>query len=348
MDPSEWGHRLNISQHAIDLYLNSDVIDLHVDSFIWTRCLGYRLQRRHGSGLLGARYYSQVDIPRIRAANISGATWVITTNPWRSRTGRSRALARNLQHLTKILESQGHDVMVVGTYSEYLSARRSNLHAAFLGIQGGNAIGDQSSWSLVADSRVLRVTLMHLTNSALGFTSSPLRFGRDGGLSAAGRGLVERLNSLRIIVDLAHTSPRTFWDALESHDKSLPVLVSHTGIDAVYKSWRNLTDEQIKAVADTGGVVGVFYYGTFLGRGLFRGRLERIAAHVAHAVRLVGAQHVALGSDWDGMIVTPKDMPTCLELPKLVQALLDIGLSDTDVQSVLGASFLRMLQSVRP
>ncbi len=175
-----------------------------------------------------------------------------------------------------------------------------------------------------------------------------MQFGRDGGLSAAGRGLVERLNSQRIIVDLAHASPRTFWDTLESHDKSLPVLVSHTGIDAVYKSWRNLTDEQIKAVADTGGVVGVFYYGSFLGRGLLRGRLERIAAHVAHAVRLVGAQHVALGSDWDGMIVTPKDMPTCLELPKLVQALLDVGLSDADIQSVLGASFLRMLRSVRP
>ena len=126
------------------------------------------------------------------------------------------------------------------------------------------------------------------------------------------------------------------------------MLVSHTGVQAVHPHWRNLTDRQLCAIADTGGIIGVFFHGPFLGGGFFGGRVEKVAKHVAHAVRLVGAQHVAIGSDWDGMIATPLDMPTCLELPRLVQALLNEGLSEVEIQLVLGGSFLRLLCAVRP
>ena len=346
--PAEWARQLGVSRHAIDLYLSSDVIDLHIDSFIWARRFGYRLDRRHGPGLLQGRYFRQVDIPRIREAQVSGATWVITTNPWRTRQGRARAFLENLRRITAIFEAQSGNVHLVRTHSDYLAARQAKKHAVFLGIQGGNAIEDRTVWSSLADGRILRVTLVHLTNSALGLTSSPLRLGRDRGLSRAGRELVEYLDAERILVDLAHASKQTFRDAIETHQKGLPVLVSHTGIDGVYRHWRNLTDEQLKSIADTGGIVGVFYHGPFLTKGLTRGRVATVAKHIGYAVRCVGAEHVALGSDWDGSIWTPKDMPTCLELPRLVQALLDEGLTDGEIQMVLGASFLRMLRELRP
>ena len=83
VEPDEWAKALGVSIEAIELYLQSDVIDLHVDSFIWTRVFGYDLSRRHGAGLLGGRYYSQVDFPRMREARIAGALWSITTNPLR-------------------------------------------------------------------------------------------------------------------------------------------------------------------------------------------------------------------------------------------------------------------------
>jgi membrane dipeptidase len=347
-DPTQLAAHLNISRQAVDIYLNSDVIDLHVDSFIWTRLAGYALQKRHGPGLLRGRYFRQVDIPRIREAGIAGATWVITTNPWRTKKGRSRAFVRNLQRLTDILESQSGDVQVVRNFAQYTQCRQSKKHSAFLGIQGGNAIEDRTAWDLIKDGRILRITLVHLTNSRLGYTSSPLRLGRDQGLSALGREFIEHLNSSNVLVDLAHASQRTFWDALETHDRSMPILVSHTGIDAVHPHWRNLTDSQLRAVADTGGLIGVFFHGPFLGGGFWGGRAERIARHVSHAVRLVGAQHIAIGSDWDGMIATPLDMPTCLELPRLVQALLNERLSEVEIQLVLGGSFLRLLRTVRP
>lgn len=345
---ADWARRLNVSEHAIDLYLAADVIDLHIDSFIWTRLCGYRLDRRHSEGLLRARYCRQADVPRVREAHISGATWVITTNPWRTASGRARALRRNLATLTQNLASQSKDVRLVRSVSDYRAAKEAGLHAAWLGIQGGNAFQHPSAWDLLASYPVLLVTLVHLTNSALGFTSSPMRFRSDAGLTDRGRALIELLNQHRVLVDLAHLSPRSFSDALAANDKSTPVIVSHTGIDAVYAHWRNLSDDQLRAVADTGGLAGIFFFGSYLGGGFFGGPVELVARHIAHAVHVVGAEHVALGSDWDGMIVTPSDMRTCLELPRLVQALLDRGLSDEQVVMVLGRSFLRLLARIHP
>src|SRR5262245_56610018 len=94
-----WARTLAVSREAIDVYAESEVIDLHVDSFIWTRLFGYDLSQRHGTGLFAARYYSQVDFPRMREVRIGGALWSITTNPLRRPTNRARAFARYLKEL---------------------------------------------------------------------------------------------------------------------------------------------------------------------------------------------------------------------------------------------------------
>ncbi|MDD9964944.1 MAG: hypothetical protein OXR73_01860, partial [Myxococcales bacterium] len=80
-DPAAWAVALGISREAVELYLASDVIDLHVESYSWARVCGYDLRKRHGRGMFGARYYSQVDLPRLREAQVSGAMWSITANP---------------------------------------------------------------------------------------------------------------------------------------------------------------------------------------------------------------------------------------------------------------------------
>ena len=237
---------------------------------------------------------------------------------------------------------------MVRSLSEYRHAKTHGLHAAWIAIQGGNALSHPSSWELLSEYPILLVTLVHLTNSALGFTSSPLRLRADAGLTNRGRALIELLNRRKILVDLAHASKKTFDDALQVHDKSIPVIVSHTGLAAVHPHWRNLSDQQLRSIADTGGVAGVFFFGPYLGGGVLGGCVECVARHIAHAMRVVGAEHVSLGSDWDGMIVTPRDMRTCTELPRLVQALLNVGLTDDQIHMVLGGSFLRLLALVHP
>ena len=344
-----WARALGVSKEAVDLYLASDVIDLHVDSFIWTRVFGYDLRHRHGSGLFGARYYSQADFPRMREARISGALWSITTNPLRTADGRARALGRNIHAFKTICEEASQQVVLVRDCAGYRAARAADKHAVVLAIQGGNALDrDPDALSLLEDGSVSAVTLVHLTRSRLGASSAALRRDRSG-LTNKGRAYIERLNALRVFVDLAHISRRGFFDALEVHDRSQPLLVSHTGVTAVCPSWRNVDDAQLRAVADTGGVVGVIFHGGYLGGSYFSGgTAARIVDHLAHIIDSVGEDHAALGSDWDGAIITPRDMPTCLELPRLVQLMLDRGFSPQRVQKVMSGNFLRAWSTLRP
>ncbi|MEM9692081.1 MAG: membrane dipeptidase [Myxococcota bacterium] len=346
--PDRWSHDLGVSREAVELYLASDVIDLHIDSFIWNRIFGYDLSRRHGRGLFGGRFYSQVDFPRILEAQVTGATWVITTNPFVPGARRRRALfQRNLERLKSIFAEVADQFSLVRNAAEYEEARRSGKHGAFIGVQGGNALDDDlASLDAVESDLILRITLVHLSTSSLGATSAPLKLGEDG-LTSFGRDYVARLNEKKIFVDLAHISKRGFWDVIDVHDKSQPLLVTHTGVSGVHSHWRNLDDAQLRAIADTGGTIGVMYQSSFLGDPPWGGSASSILAHLEHITHTVGEDHASLGSDWDGAIVPPRDMPTCLELPRLVELMLQRGWDDTRIQKVLGQNFLRVVRDLR-
>lgn len=347
-DPDAWARALGVSRAAVDLHLACDIVDLHVDSFIWTRVFGRDIRRRHGGGPFGARFFGHADLPRLREANVAGAIWALTTNPFRGAEGRARVFARNLDRLRGILASASDQVSLVRDLAGYRAARAAGRHAAFLGIQGGNALDrDDAAMSLLDGGDILKVTLVHLSSSSLGETNAP--GGRaDAGLTPAGKRYVEALDARRIFVDLAHIGRQAFFDAVDVHDRKRPLLVSHTGVSGVTPMWRNIDDAQLRAVADTGGVVGIIFHGGFLGAPAWHGGSARaIVDHIAHVCDVAGEDHVALGSDWDGAIVTPRDMPTCLELPRLVQFMLDRGFGEGRVRKVMGGNFLRALGDLR-
>jgi membrane dipeptidase len=347
-DPEAWARELGISREAVELYLDSEVIDLHVDSYIWHRVFGYDLTRRHGLGLLGGRFYSQVDFPRIREAQLAGATWVITTNPLRSSSDRLDTLLRNLRELQEIFGSAPDDFQVVKSVREYRAARDAGKHAAFIGIQGGNALDrDENALEALPEGLILRITLVHLSSSKLGVTSSPIKRGPDSGLSNFGRDYVRRLGQKRIFADLAHISKKGFWDAVEVHDRSLPLIVTHTGVSGVFEHWRNLDDDQLRAIADSGGTIGIMYQSSFLGGAALGGRAEDVVRHLEHIVATVGEDHASLGSDWDGAITPPRDLLTCLDLPRLVELMLGRGFSPDRIRKILGGNFLRVVEAMR-
>jgi len=346
-DPEAWARDLGISAEAVRLHLDSEVIDLHVDSFIWTRVYGYDLRARHGAGLFGGDFLSQVDLPRILEAGVGGAIWSITTNPLRTAAGRARSFAANLDRLRAILASVPGQVALVRDLPGYLAARAAGRHAAMIGVQGGNALdASPEALDLLGDD-VVRVTLVHLTSSRLGATSSPLARGRDGGLTALGRDVVGRLNARRVLVDLAHVGRRGFFDAVEVHDGGQPLVVTHTGVCGVHPHWRNLDDEQLRAIAATGGTIGIIFQSPFLDGRTTGTRSRSVVDHIAHVVETVGEDHASIGSDFDGAIAPPDDLRSCLELPRLVQHMLDRGWSDTRIRKSLGGNFLRVLGDLR-
>jgi len=345
VEPRARAERLGISAEALALHDEADVIDLHVDSFIWRRIFGYDFRRRHAAFTRGV-LLSQFDLPRAREAGVNGATWVITTNPLGDARDREASFFENLRELTALLASPEAEARVVKSAADYHEARAHGLHAAFIGVQGGNALAHSlDAVDRLSPGTILRVTLLHLTSSRLGATSSPL--GGNLGLTGYGRDFVRRLNQHKILVDLAHISPAGFWDAVHAHERHTPFVVTHTGVSGVFPHWRNLDDEQLRAVAQSGGTVGIMYHSEYLGDPLFRGRLETVVRHIEHVINVAGEDSVSLGSDWDGSIITPRDMPTCLELPRLTQAMLDRNWSEQRIKKVLGFNFLRVVQSLR-
>jgi len=149
-------------------------------------------------------------------------------------------------------------------------------------------------------------------------------------------------------VDLAHISRRAFFEVVALHDQTQPLIVTHTGVSGVHPSWRNLDDDQIKCIADTGGVVGVVFHGEYLSGQFLGGPMAAVAAHIAHIVKVAGEDVPALGSDWDGMIIPPRGLRSCDQLPRLVQVLLDAGLSERTIRKLLGENFLRAFGRLRP
>lgn len=342
--------RLGISEAAVDLARRSELVDLHLDTFIARRIFGYEFGRAHGRFPLFGQMMGHVDLPRAHEAGLTGAMWSITTNPFRAPASRLRVLRRNLDALCEHLEAQPR-VRVVRTHTQYRAARAAGHHAAMLAIQGGNALEAAPDGPLaLADDRVVRVTVVHLTNSIYGPTSSPfpLSWGRRTRLTERGRRFVHELNQTRTFVDLAHIHPKAFWDVVEAHDETQPLIDTHTGVSAVTPSWRNLDDRQLKAIADTGGVVGIIFHRAFLRRRGLPMHGRRIIDHLKHALKVVGEDHVALGSDFDGMILPPRDVSSALHYPRLVQYMLDEGLSERTVQRVLGESFLDAFARLRP
>jgi membrane dipeptidase len=281
-------------------------------------------------------------------AHVAGAHWAITTNPLRSAKGRLRAFERNIQRLSATLASCPR-AAVCRTFSDYKQAQAERRHAAFLAVQGGNAFdADLDVLERLPPGLLLRVTLVHLTSSAIGRTSSPLGLLPGCGLSALGRELVRRLNALKIFVDLAHIHPTGFWDAVRVHDRTQPLLVTHTGVRGIFPHWRNIDDAQLRAVAETGGVVGIMFHAPFLGDPYWRGRARSVVSHLRHVVATIGEDHAALGSDWDGAISPPRDLRTCGDLPRLVEHMLELGWHAERIRKILGGNFLRVLRQLRP
>ncbi len=346
LDARTWARRIDVSEEAIQLYLDCEVIDLHVDTPVPMRIVGYDPTRRHRPRLPGTALLNQVDLPRIREAALGGMVWDVATNPLRRTSRRPPVAAANLRRQAALFERFPGDFELVRGASDYRRARAAGRTAVWLAIQGAQAIDrDLAALDELPAGRLHRVTLVHLTPSRIGVPSSlPRRAGE--GLRPFGRELVAALNERRIVVDLAHINRRGFFDALEAHDSSLPLIVSHTGVCSERSLWRNIDDEQIRAVANTGGTIGIIFHRSYLCHDGGCCLASRIVDHMEHVIGVVGDDHVSLGSDFDGCIVLPRDLQDITELPRLVQSMLHRGWSPERIAKVLGENYLRVVGEV--
>lgn len=344
-DAAKLAASLSISREAVELVWGSEVLDLHIESFIPPRLWGYDLHQRHSHRVpLNGYLFGHLDFPRAIEGGLTGGMWSIATNITRASKGRSRHLETNARALAASIERHPQ-MRVVRSHTEWQAARQQGLHGALVCVQGGNAFEGRDY--INPDGLLTRVTVVHLSNSIFGDTSSPLRASADRGLTDRGREFIGWLNHERIFVDLAHAGTKTFWGAVEAHDRTQPLIVTHTGSKSVHDMWRNVDDAQVKAVADSGGVLGVIFHSAFLGGRVRDGRV--ICDHLEAFMRAGGEGCAALGTDYDGFIIPPPELRDgATAYYRLVDYMLQRKWSEARIRGILGANFLRSFAALRP
>ena len=350
------GPPYHASDRARALHAGLWVADLHADSLLWGRDL---LQR-------GTR--GQVDVPRLVDGNVALQVLAATTQSprhlnlernddssddvvllalalgwppatWRRLLPRALHLASRADRLAARSEGRFRVIRSAADLAAYEVARRERpaITAGLLAIEGAHALdGDPANVEVVADAGFRMMSPSHFFDNAFGGSAHGVA---KTGLTDAGREMIRRMEARGMLVDVAHASVATIDDVLAMAAR--PVVASHTGLCGIADNPRNLTDEQARAIAATGGVIGVGFWPTACGGD----DVAAIARTVRYAVDVAGVEHVALGSDFDGAVPVPFD---ATGLVQLTDALIDAGLADEDIAKVMGGNVRRLLADVLP
>ncbi len=166
----------------------------------------------------------------------------------------------------------------------------------------------------------------------------------DSGLAKNALELIKRMNDLRITLDLSHLNERCFWEAIEL--TNLVPIASHSNARSITDHQRNLRDDQLLAISERGGVIGIVLYSHFLKTGGDNPSLDDLFAHADYMINLCGEDHVGIGSDLDGAVVSdfPQEIRSVADLPKIAECFLKNGYSEERVRKIMGENFLRVLK----
>jgi microsomal dipeptidase-like Zn-dependent dipeptidase len=346
-----------ISPQAQALHSSLLVGDWHADSLLWMRNLSEEYD------------YGHLDFPRMQQGNLglqmfttvtkspSGQNYELNqtdasdnitllammqrwpTATWSSLAERALFQADKLHHLA------AHDpdnLMLIRSrieLAEFLQRRQSNptLIGGLLGTEGSHALdGDLANIQRLYNRGFRMMSLQHFFDNKLG---GSLHGTSGAGLTQFGRDAVAEMLALGIMLDVSHSSEQVVADTLALSDK--PLIVSHTGFQGHCDSPRNISDALMEQIAAAGGLIAVgFWDGAICGNSP-----ATVAAAIVYGIGLVGEDHVALGSDFDGTVTTSFDGS---EMAVITQALLDANLSEQQIRKVMGENMLGYLQTYLP
>ena len=335
-------HSGGMDGDAAALHRDALVIDLHVDTLLVSHWTGYRFGRRHANVLPSSPYAWHADLPRMREGGLDCVALGVVVSPTRRRSAPAAALV-DLERMHSWCRAHTGELAFCGTAAEIEEAHRTGKLGCFAGVEGAHALGGTlEGLERFRRHGVRYVGLAHFSRNDACHPAYGWGASASAGLTDFGRALVDELNRLKITVDLAHVNRPGFLEAVRR--STAPVLVSHTGVAGVYRHWRNIDDEQIRAVADRGGAVGVIFSPRFLGKGPGARRAAAIVRHIQHVIQVGGEDCPALGSDMDGFITLPQDLPDIAALPRLTQLMRRADIPERVVRKVLGLNALRVFR----
>lgn len=373
-----------MAQSYKKLHQRSLVVDTHNDFPNQSMEKGFRFDEN-----LKGRTHS--DLKRMKEGGIDVQIFSI----WCDGTfGAGKAFARANRQIDSIYAWTNRnlsDMMITKTPKDLKEAVRQKKLAVMMGVEGGHMIEDNLQYLDQLFERGVRYMTLTWNNStswassAMNETRAYFFVNGGPGLTDFGIQVVKRMNELGMIVDLSHVGEQTFWDAIKVTTK--PVITSHSCVYELCPVFRNLKDDQIKAIAKNNGVIHLNFFSGFLDSSFenrnakflnshrkerdslrainpedyfvqeylfekypdevrnLRPPLSLLLDHLDYIVRLVGVNHVGLGSDFDGISSAPQQLDDVTGFPLITKALLERGYSRKDIKKILGENFLRVFKA---
>ncbi len=373
------------NNNPISIHQSAIAIDMHADTAQRLLDENVDLQQELSDG--------HFDAVRAKAGGLDAQFFSIWVEPQLFGATGARAMKRaddQIAAVRALAEKHPETWALATSAADIRAAVTDGKIAALMGLEGGYAIDERLENVQRYYDMGVRYMSPAWSVSTSWAGSSGDDVGRTRGLNEFGKNVVREMNRLGMIVDVSHVSDQTFWDIVNT--STSPVVATHSACRAIADVPRNLTDDMIRALANTGGVVNVIFYPEHLEPGwsqkkkqvdaeiaamvqeasaaepgdavhkkMARDRVRsreyaqrlppvnvaRIVDHIDHIVKLVGVDHVGIGSDFDGVQITTTGLATVAELPNLTKELLTRGYSADDVNKILGGNMLRVLDAVK-
>jgi membrane dipeptidase len=357
-------------EEALRIHYNAIVFDGHIDVPMLMVDRGYDFTRRHPA------HRSHVDLPRMYEGGLDAAFFSIYISPGHGEGPGAMQRAHRMIDAVKRQVASTDSAEIALTADDVVRITRDDRKAILMGLEGAHATaGDVDRLRELQEAGVRYVGLTHInSNSFSDASQAPPRW---NGLNERGRQFIRAINRLGMIVDLSHASDETFFDVLDVTEA--PVILSHTSARALVDNVRNIDDRMLRALADNGGVIMINFFDPVVNpqltpevmeevyrrlggrvgrlhnlwdvvyevrreRGITTAQLSDVVDHIDHVARLVGVDHVGLGSDFDGVFDLPAGLQDVTRLPWITYELLKRGYSEDDLYKILGGNVLRVMR----
>lgn len=333
---------------AEEIHFNAIVVDAHndtlmkvIDEVSWLPVIDL-------GGPTPADF--QLDLEKARAGGLDVAFYAAYTD-YRtdSMYTTARTNSRSLALINALFWNVGrnHDMVLATSFRDIEMGLAEGKHVALASLEGmyqfttGNAVQLLHQYY---DLGIRAAGIVWNTPNSLGAGANVHNKAPEAGLTEIGKEVIREMNRLGIIVDVSHMNETTFFDTMEI--VQAPVMASHSGVDGVRPHVRNLSDEQLLAIKDNGGVAQINFWSTTVADIGQVANISKLVDHIDYVVHFIGVDHVGLGSDFDGAPM-PVDLPNASYLPNLTAELVRRGYARKDIEKILGGNALRVLKEVQ-
>ena len=345
--------------------------DVIVESILPGKDIGKRIKTGH------------TDLPRLKEGGVDVQVFAVWSDDKKWKKNAYKHANDQIDALEKLIANNPDKIELAKSSTDIERINKEGKIVALIGIEGSNMIEERLDYLEALYDRGARYLTLTWNYNLPWVTAAAMEVKtkdkKGKGLTEHGKEIIRKMNDLGMMVDLSHAGEQTFYDVLSISSK--PVLVSHSNAAALTPHYRNLKDAQLEALKKNGGVVGVNFYSEFLDSnypkrvkklyykthkkdstnkelsvGKMYGALsaklkheanapfENVLKHIDHLVAKAGIDHVAIGSDFDGIESPPQELEDVTKFPVLTKALLERGYSKEDVAKIMGLNFLRVLK----